>query len=184
MPQSSHPNAPDTQLSDSSKTKPSRQDNPLLRYLYLLIALGGLTYAGLGFVSLSEATRNESWPRIEGQILSNSVKEYERKKSDGSPLTTYQASVEYQYEIGGVSYQSSALSLHPAERTLKGVAQTELEPYPVGTKVMVYYNPDDPNQAVLRSSDTVGAFQAISAGLCIGLVCLVLFFISKRRLSD
>lgn len=170
-------NAPST----SSQAPQRRQENPVLRYLYLLIAIGGLTYAGLGFISLSEATLNERWPTVEGQVVSNSVDEFERKRNDGTILKTYKASVGYRYEIDGKFYLSSELSLHPSERTIKGVAETEMEPYPLGAKVKVYYNPKDPNQAALRSSDTVGAYQAISAGLCIGLVCLALFFMSLRR---
>lgn len=165
----------------AKETHHKRQENPFLRYLYLLIALGGLGYAGLGFVSLSEATQNERWPTVEGQIVTNEVQEHERKRSDGSTFKTYKAVAGYRYEINGKFYLGANLSLHPAERTLKGVALTELEPYQIGTKIKVYYNPNDPNQAVLRSSDTVGAYQAISAGLCIGLVCLALFFISFRR---
>lgn len=159
----------------------NRQDNPFLRYLLLLIAIGGLAYAALGFLSLSEATQNERWPTVEGQIVTNEVQEFERAKGDGSTYKTYKAVAGYRYEVNGKFYLGSNLSIHQAERTLKGVAETELEPYQVGTKVKVFYRPDDPNQAVLRSSDTVGAYQAISAGLCIGLVCLALFFIGFRR---
>ncbi len=170
--------------SSSKNQTADRQGNSILRYVFLLIAMGGLAYAALGFLSLSEATQNERWPTVEGQIVTNEVQEFERTKGDGSTFKTYKAVAGFRYEINGKFYLGSNLSIHQAERTLKGVAETELEPYQVGTKVMVFYKPDDPKQAVLRSSDTVGAYQAISAGLCIGLVCLALFFMGFRRRQE
>ncbi|MCT4654872.1 MAG: DUF3592 domain-containing protein [Cohaesibacter sp.] len=168
---------------DRQTDQPIRKESPILTYLYLLIALGGLLYAGLGFVALSEATQNEAWPTAKGMVLTNHVEEFDRTKADGTAIKTYKAVVGYRYEVDGKSYKGSQISLHPSERTIKGVARTEMEPYKIGNHVEVFYDPNDPSRAVLRADDTIGAYQAISVGLSIGLISLFFFMMARMGMK-
>ena len=154
--------------------------NPL-PFLFLLMALGGLAYAGLGFMGLQEAQIPSGWKRVEGQIVNRGIDVIERQKADGSMTEAYRPSITYRYEIDGAFLLGERLMQHDYTRSLKAVAETEIEDLQVGTKVVVHYNPEDPKDAVLRKSDTIGPMQAISAGLCIGLGCFAIFAISLRR---
>lgn len=161
-----------------------RERSPFVAFLFLAIAIGGLGYAILGFIGLQEANQTNAWPTTQGQVLGHEIETVERTLSDGTKTELYIAKVRYRYEVDGAFHISDKIALRPQERTIKGVAETEMEDFGLGKKVTVFYNKDKPELAVLKSLDVVGAYQAISAGLCIGLVCLFMFFTSLRRKGD
>ena len=162
-------------------TSPKQSSSSAVALLLLAIALGGLVYAGLGYIGLREAQIPESWLQTHGQIVDSGVEVLANTGSDGSKVETYQPKVRYRYEVAGVFHFGEQLSRHHPYRTLRGVAETEIEDLPRGTNVSVHYNPDNPADAVLRKSDTIGPMQAISAGLAIGLTTFAIFVISFWR---
>ena len=160
---------------------PNKSSNSPFAYLFLIIALGAFAYAALGFIGLYAAQIPSDWPTVEGQVVSRTVESRQTTKDNGEVVETYSPKVTYRYKMGDDFVLGTGLSRHPQQRTLRGVAERELEAYVPGTKVTVHYNPDNPDETVLQKSDTLGPFQAISAGLCIGLSCVAIFIISIRR---
>ena len=161
---------------------PRASVNPL-SFLFLAIALGGFVYAGLGFIGYREAQIPSIWKETPGQVVESGIDVITKPASDGPSIETYQAKVRYRYEVDEQFYVGTKLSRHEQERTLRGVAETEIEDLGQGTNVTVFYDPASPQDAVLQKSDTIGPMQAISAGLAIGLTCFAMFVISFRRRS-
>ncbi|SNY92766.1 Protein of unknown function [Cohaesibacter sp. ES.047] len=150
----------------------------LAAFLFLAIAIGGFVYAGLGFIGLSEAQIPDGWKSTPGQVMESGVEIIKGTNSDGE---TYRPTIRYRYEVDGSFLFGNQIKRHQQERTLKGVAETEIEDLKQGTNVTVHYNPADPSEAVIMKSDTIGPMQAISAGLCIGITCFAIFIVSLRK---
>ena len=153
----------------------------ILSYFMLAISLGGFVYAGLGWMGLQQAQIPDSWQTTPGQILESHVESLTQTKANGGPIEMFQPHVRFRYEVDGTFMIGDQLSIHHPARTLRGVAETEIEDLPQGTNVTVHYNPEAPDEAVLRKADTIGPMQALSAGLVIALTSLAIGVISFRR---
>lgn len=164
---------------------PRRSSSLVVTLPLLAIMFGAFVYAGLGYMGYQEAQIPEDWKMVKGQMLSRGVETIEATKADGSKMEMFQPKVSYRYEVDGSFLIGSQLSRHHPDRTLKGVAETEIEDLAQGTEVSVYYNPANPADSVLRKSDTIGPLQAISAGLAIGMTTTAIFLITllRRRIA-
>ena len=162
-------------------TSPRRSSTLLVSIPFLAIMIGAFVYAGLGFIGYEEAQIPESWETVSGQIIETGIDEIETKKADGSIDTIFRPKVHYRYEVAGAVLNGEQLNRHQQNRTLLGVAETEIEDLKKGATVTVYFNPDKPSESVLRKSDTIGPMQAISAGLAIGMTSTALFLIMLLR---
>ncbi|WP_319495785.1 DUF3592 domain-containing protein [uncultured Cohaesibacter sp.] len=167
----------------AAKEKASCSTNSpcILTYFMLAISLGGFIYAGLGWIGLQEAQIPSSWQAVSGQVLESHVDNITETNANGTPMEMFVPKVRYRYEVDGSFFIGDQLSRNHPPRTLKGVAETEIESLGQGTNVTVHYNPDAPEEAVLRKADTIGAMQALSAGLVIALSTLAFAIISTRR---
>ncbi|WP_324292755.1 DUF3592 domain-containing protein, partial [uncultured Cohaesibacter sp.] len=125
-------------------------------FLFLAIALGGFVYAGLGFIGLSEAQIPDGWKSTPGQVMESDVEVITKTASNGETMETYRPTIRYRYEVDGAFLFGDQIQRHQQERTLKGVAETEIENLRQGTNVTVHYNPENPSEAVLKTSDTIG----------------------------
>lgn len=165
----------------SEMPSPPKRMPSALALMMLAIAIGGFVYAILGVIGLQEAQIPSEWQSINGQILERGVDVEQVSKSNGDQIELFKPKVRYRYEVDSQFYIGERLSRHHPGRTLRGVAETEVEDLPQGTNVTVHYDPANPSEAVLRKSDTIGAIQAISAGLAIGLTSFAIFIISVWR---
>lgn len=165
----------------SQSSTAARRSPGLFPFVFLAMAIGGLAYAALGFIGLQEAQIPSSWSQVKGHIMSHDIVVTDHKGPDGKVTQTFKPSVSYRYEVNGEFLIGTRLSRFEQERTIRGVAEEEIKDLSMGSPVSVYYDPADPKNTVLRKSDTLGPFQAISAGLCIGLGSLAIFIISWRR---
>jgi hypothetical protein len=138
-------------------------------FVLILLALGGgLIFYGLR--SRQKAESSQSWPGTAGQITRSEVKQSANTDDDGNTSYAYFPSVEYTYQVAGQTYTSKRLVFG----ALKGSGSSatvakELEQYPIGGQVTVYYNPEKPGEAVLERKAG-----ALSGMMIIGIICLVL----------
>jgi len=137
---------------------------------YLLIGLGivviGLVFLaiGVGLVNLARRTMKRSraslsWPTVSGVVRASDVltRIDQQTRFD-------RASVLYQYVVGGTTYWSDTMSISAWE--VAGDMQRARETvsrHPVGSQVRVYYDPDDPEAAVLVPGT------AANSGMAIGI---------------
>jgi len=158
--------------------------------LQLLLLFFGpilLIGAGLVFYGLRQRIRaraSAGWPSVQGKALSAGVKE--QVVSSGkthSRQTWYRPTVEYEYQVDGARYQSNRIAFGNVSSQDEGAAQHILDQTVKSGSVQVYYNPQNPKDAVLLSADAPGSFGFILGGVLIILfpVLFWLYFFVLRR---
>jgi hypothetical protein len=106
--------------------------------------LGVLLWSGW-FAFLALASRE--WPQAEGTVI---VSDLQRSSDDGGFM--YRSEVSYVYSVAGQEYVSSrarfgdSLSLSWSAPAVRVVRQ-----YKVGSRVIVRYDPRDPDESVLET---------------------------------
>ena len=85
------------------------------------------------------------WPSTMGTVNTSYL---ERRHSSDSGSTNYPV-VEYSYQAGGQAYQGAKIA--PGPEVGGTGAGKVVARYPVGAQVMVFYNPQNPSDAVLET---------------------------------
>jgi hypothetical protein len=139
--------------------------------IFVLALLGLGAY--LIFFSLrskKKAEDSQGWPSTNGTIVSAEVKRSVNRDEDGHESYAYYPAVEYTYQCAGQTFTGKRLSFGGlvAQKNPAAV-QTALQKYPAGGAVTVYYNPDNPSEAVLERQAG-----GVKWALVIGIICLVL----------
>jgi len=115
-----------------------------LRWLTLLISALGLIALLLGSYQIIVANRSLAWPSTLGKVARAYVAPY-----GGNARGYYRTVVTYTYEVGGRIYQSHQLAIVESYTNQLNEAQAMVSHFSSGSTVTVYYNPDDPSNAVL-----------------------------------
>lgn len=107
-----------------------------------------------------EASRN--WPTTVAQITLAEVREKSEYDSEGDTRRYYYPHVEYTYQVAGITYQGNQLTFG-AKRGYSSPkkANEEIARYPVGAQVRAYYNPANPQEAVLEQRAVGSNFMLI-----------------------
>jgi hypothetical protein len=131
-----------------------------------LCLFGGAIVAGTLWLS-ARGRETRGWTRAQGRVVASHVEQVERPAEEGGPL--YRSVVRYTYEARGRTWESgqvavgaeaAAAHLHPDE------ARRAIAPFPVGREVAVWYDPADPQRAVLvRGVPRAQILAAIAVGL-------------------
>lgn len=103
----------------------------------------------MGYWSLKQSARvkaSQAWPSTTGRVLFSSVEQRRRRKK----RDFYCPKVRYEYTVSGKQYQGGALSFGQMVLSDYDAAAQKAAQYPVGSMVQVYYNPENPADAVLE----------------------------------
>lgn len=107
----------------------------------------GLCVFWFGFLSpVLQWLDARSWPTTEATILSSKIEEH-----DGDDGSTYSAEFTYTYDVDGQNYTNDRYTFLEISGSYKSAKKTK-EHHPVGSKVVISYDPDDPQQAVMDNS--------------------------------
>jgi hypothetical protein len=136
---------------------------PLLTLAILFIMIG--TY--LLFSSKSPT----NWPTVEGKIVKSELK-FESKGGENTEIMKCEPAIGFEYTVNSQNIVGSKISFSkkPIDRV---EAQDIIDAYGVGEKVEVFYNPNDPEMAVLETSSNNVAYYFIGAGLLVGIIPLI-----------
>ena len=96
-----------------------------------------------------KAEASSSWPSAVGTVTESKIIENVSYDEDHYRRTTYRADVHYTYNVIGTPYESKKLAFGATESSSAKSAQEVIARFPVGASVPVYYNPNDPKEAVL-----------------------------------
>ncbi len=115
----------------------------------------GLSIMALGWKTYRKSSRVASWLTTTGIVTVSEV-----IRSMGSELK-YSAHIVYQYSVNGVSYSSNKIT--PAELmdiadTGQNEAVAKVKKYPLQSTVTIYYDPQDPQRAVLEKGGDASLF--------------------------
>jgi hypothetical protein len=106
---------------------------------------GGLVFWGWNI--LQNARASTTWPTVEGTVLTSSVEH----STDAEGGDSYSPVVVYRYTVNGQTFENNTIKFgensYGSRRKADGIASA----YPVGMKVNVHYDPDQPERSVLEA---------------------------------
>ncbi|MGE5358830.1 MAG: DUF3592 domain-containing protein [Bacteroidales bacterium] len=114
----------------------------LARLLFSALALG-LILAGL--YTMRERSRSRGWVKTGGTVVSSTVSEFAGKSG-----RTYRPMVMYAYSVGAARFMSNRITFGQVASSRRASAERFVSRYPAGRRVDVYYDPQDPERAVLE----------------------------------
>ncbi len=118
-----------------------------------LIFVGvGLFLLFIYFRNLIRVRASEGWPASQGIVVASWIRESHSTDDDGSTSTSYYPEVNYTYSVMGTEYQSDKITFGLKTGGSRGKALKVIAKYVEGNPVTVYYDPDNPQLAVLERS--------------------------------
>jgi len=111
--------------------------------VFVLLILNAIFLGIIFFMRRRMATVSQ-WPSTLGVVQMSTIEQ--RSSSEGG-YTDYPV-VQYSYQVGGQAYQS--MKLAPGPEVGGTGARKVVAKYPAGAQVMVFYDPQNPSDAVLE----------------------------------
>lgn len=146
----------------------------------LLIGAGLMLY---GLRQRIRAGASASWPRVLGKALTAWVKkQVVTSGKSSSRQTWYRPTVEYEYLVNGVLYRADRIAFGNVSSQNEENAQRLLDQIVKAGSVQVYYNPQNPKDAVLLNTSAPGSMGFILGGATLILLPLLfwLYFFVLR----
>ncbi|MFZ6021563.1 MAG: DUF3592 domain-containing protein [Chloroflexota bacterium] len=167
--------------------------------LFGVVCIGALfiIFAGIGVWLILRYQKNKqkaqqsvNWPTTSGRVIESRISEHESEDEDGHTTSTYAPLVRFEYQVAGVTYTSDRMGVGSkiAISNRKKVEQ-QIAAYPEGKLIRVYYNPQNPAEAVLETrltskAELVAGIILIVVGLsilCLGVGGILLSSLSNTR---
>lgn len=154
-------------------------------WVLILIILFCLVFIGVGIGMLIKLLKNfsrvqhsKNWMSTTGEIISSELDAQTTTDENGYQTTTYIANVLFQYRVNDSEFECDCINFDYGIRTSnKRKEQSIVEQYPPGSQVTVYYDPDDPHQAVLEKR-VGGLFTTVLVSTVFILIGVILAVIS------
>ncbi len=109
-------------------------------FIFTAVTLGGLGVTLWGWRVLQQSRRAGRWPSVEGEIV---------ESRPGSPENDLLPHIVFRYRVGEQEYQRP-FRFPEGTHPLPEFTEIYLKKYPVGKRVAVYYDPEDPSNATLE----------------------------------
>ena len=126
-----------------------------------------------------------SWPETEGVISDSYIHVHEESDDDGLSSTWYETRIRYSYTVNGEGYYGNSITLLSTgpDTTDKGEVETFITDYPKGLPVKVFYDPENPQTAILVKEKVgrINVNTAIGGFLIIIWVCGVIGLVAALR---
>lgn len=155
---------------------------PLFAFLLPLFAVFVGTGAFVQYVmQRRQGSASTKWPTVSGKITQVDVVAEERREDDDDGRTRiktlYRPDVQYAYAVGGREFHSNAwkwgwTAFYPDEASAKATVAK----YTVGASVPVFYNPENPEVAILEPSNSDGRGVQLVFGAAFVLAGILMFW--------
>jgi hypothetical protein len=109
---------------------------------------------------------SQFWQEGEARILATEVERIVRRDED-SRTVTFLPRVSYTYAVEGQEFHGEQIGFGKFELSAAKKAHAIVEPYPVGENIKVFYNPLDPQEAVLERKIYQPGSYLFSSFICI-----------------
>lgn len=145
--------------------------------LCALVILAGVAAVAFGAREFFLGRQSLRWLRTDGVVESAEMKT--QRPGDASSTPAYGATVSYEYRAGAVNYTGTRLCYGDYASGGGAHAGDIIARYPPGAKVAVFYDPRDPERAVLEPGVHAGVWIPIGVGTLFLLFGTVAFY--RRR---
>jgi hypothetical protein len=138
-----------------------------------LVLLGGvIIFMACSTPKFFREIHSARWPATAGIITQSSM----RKAYDDKGFSGYIPEVQYRYAVGALKYLGTRIDFHTQDHlNTVGHAQSLLSQFPTGKVVFVYYDPKDPQNAVLQPGIQSEQTWILYLGLGYIVMCSVAF---------
>jgi hypothetical protein len=143
-------------------------------FTLITLALGAVSVVLIvfGFAATRTPGKSKDWPTVTGQVLASTITYRSGSRGSRSPYPF----VMYTYQVAGQQYQSQRIYFGSE---VGGSAMTGvIKKYPIGAQIPVYYNPQNPADAVLEHSSPASKV-LIWIGLILIAVAAATYFMPK-----
>ncbi len=133
--------------------------------------------AGVIVHRMAEVRRAARWPSAQARIVRSKLRTVATKTADGSASRGNMPDIEYVFTVDGAEYHGKRIGIGEMKPDSPAVGAA-LERYQVGRTGPVFYNPDNPKDAVLERDLPANprTMYAIAAGvMLVGLAVVVAF---------
>jgi hypothetical protein len=142
--------------------------------LGLLFIGGGIFMIYLGRQSQKKADASQNWPSVNGTIQDvKAAKNFHTGADDDINVETYSPKLRYSYTVAGTEYSSDRIAFGYGKTfNSESAALASIQKHSQGSMVTVFYNPENPNEAVLERKNErqiwglAGGILLIVLGLC------------------
>jgi hypothetical protein len=138
----------------------------------LILAAAGVGLAIFGWLTRRKVEASQSWFPATGVVIASSLKKHYRKGG-----VDYEPQVAYTYTIMGTPYSGKRFCFG-TQRLSQKKAWEKLAKYPMNGKIIVYYNPEKPTEAVLER-EAPGATAMMVGGGFMALTAAALFVLPR-----
>jgi Protein of unknown function (DUF3592) len=155
----------------------------LLCIPFILVGIS-MCFEGLG--NIRNAERTEHWETAPGVIAYSKISEQGSKpsytssgKQIGNNNRIYKPIIKYNYIVKSIQYQSNTIYLGDDQApNVVSYADTVVSQYPVKQKIMVRYDPANPQFSVLKTGTSEVTFKPLVIGLIfvVAGICMQLWF--------
>lgn len=114
--------------------------------LPLVLLLAGILLTTLAFRVDRDARASRDWPSTSGTIESAAV----AMRSEGNERKQFAARIRYAYAVDGRSFSGERVSFESGPSANRGLAEAIVARYAPGSNVRVFYDPLQPERAVLE----------------------------------
>ena len=140
---------------------------------FLLVAAGTLWW---GATTVRNASASRDWTAVPGTITVSQV-----AISTDEDGTTYSADVQYKYVVNDRWRAADTVHFGEYGSGSRSHAEKIVARYPPGSPVTVYYNPDDPDTAVLEPGVSWSSYSGLFMSLIFFAVPVFLWRDSLRQ---
>lgn len=102
-----------------------------------------------------KSKKAQSWPVVKGRVVSSEVEEDRFRSATGKATIAFVPDISYEYQVNGKSYTSRTV-IFGATTYDYLTASRICEKFSVGSEPKVYFNPANPQDAVLLPQATEG----------------------------
>jgi hypothetical protein len=141
----------------------------------LAASLGLFTWA---WTAYRDGRRSLGWPSVPGRVTSSMVRR-ETTETESRLEWTYYPAVSYDYRVNGQAFNGTRIGVGGVVGTSRSEdAEAVANRYAVGSNVDVYYDPAEPEYAVLVRGANVFGVWVTAAGGAGSLIFGILFAVT------
>lgn len=130
----------------------------------------------LGLVNKTNRDVDDSWIPVDGFVLHSELETHMIEGlNKGNPSSLfYDSNIHYQYDVNGQTFTGSYV-LGGVNKNDPAMAQHNVDSYPQGTVIRIFYNPADPKKSMIDISSDGRSLAFFLAGM-VFLLCAVLAY--------